>query len=270
MPNGPRSHDVVGKLPREVRDVVPVVAVLRDVAALAQREHRRAEVAHLRSRIVEVVLARDALAAGLEDAGQQVADERAAGVADCERPGRVRGHELDVDVPAGRCPGSDGSAAPGRCVAAGPVEQRLDRGIRVAQVQEARARRFGGGDHRTGLGARRLGQRRGERGRDRQRRHAEWPCEAEPDVRRQVAVLGIRRAADLDDGLPRLGDVCERTTLDRAGKRDLDRIARGAPQCSFHSRMVPTAPSRAVAALFEPFRRRRRGEWCTRAHSPFG
>ena len=44
--------------------------------------------------VVEVVLARDPLAAGLEDAAQQVADERPAGVADRERTGRVGRHEL--------------------------------------------------------------------------------------------------------------------------------------------------------------------------------
>ena len=51
----------------------------------------------LAARVVEVVLARHALAARLEDAAEQVADERAAGVADRERAGRVGRHELDVD-----------------------------------------------------------------------------------------------------------------------------------------------------------------------------
>ena len=38
------------------------------------------------------------LAAGLEDPAEQVADERAAGVADGQRTGRIGRHELDVDA----------------------------------------------------------------------------------------------------------------------------------------------------------------------------
>ena len=74
--------DVVGHARREVGDVVAVVAVLGHRLAAPERRDRRAEVADLAARVVEVVLARDPLAAGLEDATQEVADERAAGVAD--------------------------------------------------------------------------------------------------------------------------------------------------------------------------------------------
>ena len=93
--------DVVGQLAARSCDVVALVAVLGDRLAAPERGDRRAEVPDLPARVVEVVLARDALAAGLEDAAQQVADERAAGVADVERPGRVGRHELDVDARAG-------------------------------------------------------------------------------------------------------------------------------------------------------------------------
>ena len=71
-----------GQLAGELDDVLAVVAVLGDLAALADREDRRAEVLHLGARVVEVVLARDPLAAGLEHAREQVADEGAARVAD--------------------------------------------------------------------------------------------------------------------------------------------------------------------------------------------
>ncbi len=60
-------------------------------------DDRGAEVAHLGPEIVEVVLARDAVAGRLEHAAEEVAHERAARVADVERPGGVGRHELHVD-----------------------------------------------------------------------------------------------------------------------------------------------------------------------------
>ena len=48
--------------------------------------------------VVEVVLARDLVADRLEDAAQQVADERAARVAHGQRAGRIGADELDVDA----------------------------------------------------------------------------------------------------------------------------------------------------------------------------
>ena len=96
-----------------VVDVVAVVAVFGDLAALADGHDRGAEVLDLAAEVVEVVLARDRVAGGGEDAAQQVAGEGAAGVADVERPGGVGRDELDVDVLRMR----GGDAAPGLGVA---------------------------------------------------------------------------------------------------------------------------------------------------------
>ena len=97
-----RGPDVGRHRRREIADVGAVIAVLGDRLAPEGRHDRRAELVDLPARVVEVVLARDLLAAGLEDAAEQVADERAAGVADRQRTGRVGGDELDVDDPRAR------------------------------------------------------------------------------------------------------------------------------------------------------------------------
>ena len=95
---GSCRRDVVRHRRREVADVLAVIAVLGHRLAVPGREHGRTELADLGAEVVEVVLARHDLPAGLEDAAQEVADERAARVADVEWPGRVRRHELDVDL----------------------------------------------------------------------------------------------------------------------------------------------------------------------------
>ena len=77
------------------------------------RDDRGAEVPHLGPEVVEVVLARDLVAGRLEHAAEEVADERAAGVADVERPGGVGRDELHVDPPrvgAGTRPQAAGCA----------------------------------------------------------------------------------------------------------------------------------------------------------------
>ena len=116
--------DVGRELGREVGHVVALVAVLGERLAAMQRRDGCAEDADLAARIVEVVLARDALAAGLEDAAEQVADERAARVADVQRPGRVGRHELDVDDPRRR---SGWRSGPSRPVSARTLADRSAR-----------------------------------------------------------------------------------------------------------------------------------------------
>ena len=137
--------DVVGQARREVVDVVALVAVLGHRLAAPERRDRRAEVPDLAARVVEVVLARDALAAGLEDAAEQVADERAAGVADVERPGRVGRHELDVD----RSRGSPARRRPQRGGSARIARDHPSRGRRRAR---RRLRKPGGATSRAAIG----------------------------------------------------------------------------------------------------------------------
>ena len=87
-----------------------------------------------RARVVEVVLARDAMPAALEHAAEQVPDEGAARVADGQRAGRVGRDELDVDVPRVLRLGRGRSASP-----AVPrlVEHPLQERWREPQVDEA-------------------------------------------------------------------------------------------------------------------------------------
>ena len=95
------AADLVRQLGREVGDVVAEVAILGEVGAATARQHGEAEVADLGAGIVEVVLASHLVADRLEHTGEEVPDERAARVADRERSGRVRRHELHVDATRG-------------------------------------------------------------------------------------------------------------------------------------------------------------------------
>ncbi len=82
---------------RDVVDVLTAVAVLRGWLAEVGRDERASEAVDLRPVIVEVVLARDEAALGLEDASERVADRRPARAADVNRSGRVGRDELEVD-----------------------------------------------------------------------------------------------------------------------------------------------------------------------------
>ena len=143
---GGGGPDVVGDGGHELMDVGALVAVLGHRLTALERGHGRAQVADLGTRIVEVVLARDLLAAGLEDATQQVADERAASVADVERAGRVGGHELDVD----RAGVGRGDATPGGRIGEDRGDRRLERAVAQADVEEPGRRHLGARDRRRG------------------------------------------------------------------------------------------------------------------------
>ena len=97
------AHDVGGV----GRDVLAVVAVLGHLGVAAERLEvarldRGAEPVHLPAGVVEVVLALDGVAGGLEQARDRVAEHGVARVADVQRPRRVRAHELHLDALAGR------------------------------------------------------------------------------------------------------------------------------------------------------------------------
>src|SRR4029077_15595823 len=98
--------DVVRQLGGKLADVGAVVAVLGHGATRRERQDGATEGAHLGAAVVEVVLAGDAMTGALEDAAEQVADEGATGVPDVQWSRRVGRHELDVDVPRGRAPGT--------------------------------------------------------------------------------------------------------------------------------------------------------------------
>ena len=192
---GGGGPDVVGDGRHQVMDVGALVAVLGHRLTALERGDGRAQVADLRTRIVEVVLARDPLAAGLEDATEQVADERATSVADVERPGRVGGHELDVDRPgAGR-----GDATPGGRIGEDRGDRRLERLVAQTEVEEPRRRHLGARDRRRGRVGRGFVRHLGrQRLRDRQRRHAIRPGQLHREVAGEVAMGRVGGAFDLD------------------------------------------------------------------------
>ncbi len=190
---GRGGRDVGRHRRREVGHVLAVVAVVRYRLAVPGREHRLAELAHLGTEVVEVVLARHPLAARLEHAAEEIADERAPRVADVQRPGRVGRHELDVDgarlvglEPAPRARGRED-----------PGHGRLERRVRQPQVHEPRPRDLGRGDQRAvGTRADRVGQRLG----DVQRRPPQRPRELHREVGGEIAERRVRGTLDGDSG----------------------------------------------------------------------
>jgi hypothetical protein len=190
---GPLGPDVVRDGSRELFDIRAVVALLGHALAAPQRDHRRPELVDLSARVVEVVLARHALAASLEDPAQQVADERPACVADRERPGRVGRDKLHVH--GSRSDRRD--TAPVRRRRQDAVDRLFEDAIGQADVDEPGR----GHDRRCDRAAwpgRRGGQRVYDRLGDGQRGSAQRPGQLHREVRGQVAMLGLGRPLDLD------------------------------------------------------------------------
>ena len=92
---GPRT--VSGWRPAlgQLTDVLPLVAILRHLPALRQREDRLAQLGHLRARVVDVELARHLVPVQRQQPRQRVPVRRVARVAHVHRPRRVGAHELD-------------------------------------------------------------------------------------------------------------------------------------------------------------------------------
>ena len=138
-----RCRPEVGRqLGGEVVDVVALVAALGHRLAPPQRRDRRSQVADLTARVVEVVLARHLLPAGLEHAAREIADERAARVPDVERPGRVGRHELDID----RARTDRRDPPPAGRVGEDRRDRRFERAVAQADVEEAGRGDLGGRD----------------------------------------------------------------------------------------------------------------------------
>ncbi len=81
-----------------VLDVLALVEalVLGDRLVASAQPHRLAELVDLRARVVEVVLARDVVAGELQHPRERVTVGRVPAARRGQRPGRVRGHVLDV------------------------------------------------------------------------------------------------------------------------------------------------------------------------------
>ncbi len=193
-------------VPRDLGDVLPVVPVLRHVGLATEQLQvpgldRGPEPVHLPARVVEVVLALDGPARGLEHPSERVAERGIASVADVQRTRRVRADELDLRAGAGRLGAPVG----------GPAVDDLAQGVhqpvgREAEVDEARARDVHGTHERRGrqVPTDDLG--------DLARGPARATGEHEGDVRREVAMLLLLRARQRD-----LGRVAGQIELGRRG-----------------------------------------------------
>jgi hypothetical protein len=221
-------EDVAG----EILDVAAVVAVVGHLGVAAHelqetRLDRGAETIHLAARVVEVVLALDRPAGGLEQAGQRVADRRVARVPERERTGRVRAHELHLRPAAvGR-----------RATVLGPVGQHLAESVVQPlvgreQVQEPGSRDLGF------LEERRRRQRVGDRLRHVARGLAGALGEPERDVRGEVTVIALLRGEQLGG---------RQFPLDaEAGRRGHQRLGEQVDEPSF-DHGAPASASRTVA-----------------------
>ena len=187
-------------LPRDLADVLAVVAVLGHLGALARglpdaRLHREREVHDLVAGVVVVELARDRVALPFEERGDHVAQRRLAAVAHVQRPGGIGGHELHHELlPAPR------RRAPVRA------------GLRVDRLQDAEAR-LGGEREVDEAGARDVdpGEERGgtdrgdDGGRHVARLLAHAPGDLQRDVGREISMVHVLRTLDQHGDFPRRG-----------------------------------------------------------------
>src|ERR1017187_10483832 len=136
------------QLGRERLRVVAVIAILGDRLAGSNGQDRRTQLPDLGTRIVEVILPGNAVAARLEDPAEHVAHEGAAGIADRQWAGGIGRHELDIDSarPARRHP------APAGRLGQDPGNDAVQCRIRKVQVDEALWRYADRGDWRRGWG----------------------------------------------------------------------------------------------------------------------
>jgi hypothetical protein len=244
----PRSRrlgpDRVGDVASQRLDVVAVIAVVGNWLAAPDRGDRRAQIRDLAADIVEVILARHTLAASLEHAAEQVADERPARVPDRERPGRVGRHELDVDATLR----DRDDRAPRVRLGEDPIDDRFQRRGAQPDVDEPGSRDLRRLDRRRGSARRGVADEfRGKERGDLQRRLAIGPRQLHCEVRREIAVRGIRRMLDLDRRPPDVvSERGDRACLDRGIPRSGDRLADlGAQGCRDHGRR-PSGDARAT------------------------
>ncbi len=178
--------DVVSELGpeprREFDQVGPLVAVVGGFATLVPREQGRTERVELAARVVQVVLAVHLGTLGGEDVREGVTHRDPTASARVERPGRVRGDELEVDP------------LPGQVTAATPLVAEPDDGAqdlvepagRDREVEEPAGDVHGGEVRHVGC------EQRGSEPLGRlDRRDPGGLGHPEGDVRRPVAVLPV-------------------------------------------------------------------------------
>ena len=180
---GADRHQIIAR----VHALGDVADVLAQRLAVAQVD-RAGERVDLRAGVVDVIFAGDFKAARFEQAGERVADHRAAAMAHVQRPGRVGRDIFDVDPLAL----ADRRAAVGVAFAEDRAKLVAPGIGRELEVDEARPRHLDRGDRgkrlqlgrdqpgeRARVGARRLGQHHRRIG-------------------RKVAVRGVARRLDRD------------------------------------------------------------------------
>jgi hypothetical protein len=140
----------------EAGHVVAVVVVLTERQATVDAHDGRAEAADLLTDVVEVVLARDPVAGRLEQRRDRVAGRGPASRTEVQRTGRVRRHELDVDVLGA----PDGPTTVGGTLGEDAVDERRVRDVGQAEVHEPRPGDLDGVDlgQRGELGGERVGE----------------------------------------------------------------------------------------------------------------
>ncbi len=179
-------------VPRDLDDVLPVVPVLGHLRVAAEQLQVPGldggpEPVHLPARVVEVVLALDGPARGLEHAGERVPERGVACVADVERTRRVGADELDLHA----LPARLGPAVRGTAI--GDLAECVHQPVgREAEVDEPRPRDLHGANERRGR------QVPPDDLRDVARRPARATGEHEGHVGREVAVLPLLRARERD------------------------------------------------------------------------
>ena len=185
------DEDLLG----EVYDVVALIAVGGKLDILAQSfqvagVYGSVEEVHLGTGVVNVVFAGDLVAGGLEDGGEDAAKDGAAGVADVDGAGGVDADEFDHDL-AG-IGGWEGTE-----VVAGV--QDFGHLLLEPLGTEAKVKEAGRGDPDLldqAVGGDEVGEGFG----DVNWGQADGAGEAEGQAGGEVAVLGVARALDLDDG----------------------------------------------------------------------
>ena len=221
-------------------DVVAVVAVFWDFAAVADRHNGGAEVLDLAAEIVEVILPSDLVSGGGEDAAQQIAGECAASVADVERTRRVGRYELDVDALGVL----GGDMAPGRGRSEGVPDRRGERGVGKAHVQETWRRDLDRGDRRSGVcgGGRDF---RGDCVGDLERRASQRLCELQRDGAGEIAACRVGRTLDVNGDLSAFGERWQRAGFLGLAPGSFDGAANLGPETGGgvggHARMVARA-----------------------------
>ncbi len=185
--------DLVAQRLADADQVVAGIGAVREVDVAAVRLEvaqvdRPREHVDLRAAVVDVELTRDVIAREGEKRRQRVAEHRASGMADMQRPGGIGRDELDIDL--------EPRAQAGMTEAAAGIE-RLGHHVgpdlgREPEVEEAGPRHIDGRDAR--IATEPLGQFLA----DLAGVHVGGPGENHRGVRRHVAVGGIPRRLDRD------------------------------------------------------------------------